>query len=97
MIVVAIKKGAARSPACIRGGTKPIPNVVAGVGIGTLARIKLVVARNRPLTRIMKIDDLRHCGWPGKRDEEASDFNYPFHINNWNWAGLSCSDVRRLR
>jgi hypothetical protein len=45
----------------------------------------------------MKIDDLRHRGWSSKRYEEASDFDYPFRINNWNWAGLSHPDVRRLR
>src|ERR1051326_6687667 len=79
MIVVAVKKSAARSAAGVSSGAKPIPHVVADVHIRALAVIKLIVAWDRSLAGVVEIDDLPLCDARGPDDEQQFQQCGTFH------------------
>ena len=86
MIIGPIKKSAARSAAGIGGRTEPIPDVIAGIGIGALPKIKLVIAGNRPLAGVMEVDNLgvRRCARQHSEEGKKSDYGGSFH----SWVEL---------
>ena len=76
MIVVAVKKRAARATARISGGTEPVSNIVAKIAISPLPIIELVVPRNGSLGGIMEVDYLGLCARPAQQRQKAQEFDY---------------------
>jgi len=76
MIILAEKKRAARSAASVGSRTKSIPDIVAGVRISALAKIQLVIARNRSHARVLKVDDLASSDHARHDGNEAQKFDY---------------------